>query len=252
MKDNFDLKSWIYSNRVGPYAKDNAKYGKRRINESMEEALDLTPPSPENVYEPEESEQDYYDRAMGLVGLQVKDVIDTLRNDGFDDEEIEDIFKTLLMDYDTAFSGIDEASHNLTEQPYGETYYSVAWAMVALEDAGDAEDVMHDLLSIRPSYRIGKDKYHVYVKGSEIEDKLGAHVKEFLDNVATEYEDLAVSEKSLVRKGAVPLSGIDEGESLNESERDCVKKSDGYYIVDDEHNKVSGPYHDSNCTRRKR
>lgn len=40
--------------------------------------------------------------------------------------------------------------------------------------------------------------------------------------------------------------------NLNESERDCVKKSSGYYIVDDEHNEVSGPYHDSNCTRRKK
>lgn len=211
MKDNFDFKSWISENRVGPYSKDNAKQPKKRITEgtqratymgmsstaeeimslfkqdiapsspnskvglkgekiivragspeeaedidmiarvnyadmlkkvetgnptnlvydvlgyqlpdvshmynrpnvteddTVEEAMDLTPPSPEKIYEPEESEQDLYDRASDVGGMAAKRLIDAMRADGFDDEDIVNFVRTILMDYDVAFSGIDEA-----------------------------------------------------------------------------------------------------------------------------------------------
>lgn len=110
MSNNFEFLDWIRDNRVGPYSKDSS--GKKMLNESVEEAMDLTPPSPENIYEPEESqsEQDFYDRAWGLAGTQIKQVIDDLRGDGFEDDEIMDIFRTSVEMYDQAFSGMSEES----------------------------------------------------------------------------------------------------------------------------------------------
>ncbi len=82
--ENFDFKSWITENKVGPYS----KMGKSALNENIEEAP--VPPAPENIYSSEESpsEQEYFDRAWGLAGKQLKDAIDILRQDGFEDEEI--------------------------------------------------------------------------------------------------------------------------------------------------------------------
>lgn len=117
MSESFNFNEWIRNNKMGPYSKDSfsrkgmLKESEGHIEEddTMEEAP--VPPSPENIYEPD-SEQDYYDRAMGLAGMQIKDAIDALMQDGFEKEEIEELLPrlamTLIMDYDTAFSGMDE------------------------------------------------------------------------------------------------------------------------------------------------
>lgn len=113
MSSNFDYSNWIRENKVGPYSKDSS--AKRKLNESYEEGIvedesieeAPIPPSPENIYEPEH-EQDVYDRAWGLVGMQIKQVIDDLRADGFEDGEIKDIMFTAVDMYDQAFSGMDE------------------------------------------------------------------------------------------------------------------------------------------------
>jgi len=102
MQDNFNFKSWIMENQTGPYSKDTANYGKKQINEgvdkneSVEEAMDLTPPSPENIYEPEPdeySDEMYQDRFMGLGGNKVISGIESLMDDGFDLEDVIDIIR---------------------------------------------------------------------------------------------------------------------------------------------------------------
>lgn len=90
MQDNFNFKSWIMENKTGPYSKDTANYDKKQINESVEEAMNLTPPSPENIYEPDYG-MDQQERFLGLGGDRVISGIEFLMDDGFDLEEIIDI-----------------------------------------------------------------------------------------------------------------------------------------------------------------
>lgn len=130
MSESFDFNQWIRDNKTGPYSKDSfsKKHMLRESDEMKEERMEEegdtmeeapVPPSPENIYEPD-SEQDYYDRAMDLAGMQIKSAIDALMQDGFDKEEIEELLPrlamTLVMDYDTAFSGMDE---NEVSEAYG-------------------------------------------------------------------------------------------------------------------------------------
>lgn len=124
MSESFDFNEWIRNNKTGPYSKDSfSRKGMLKESEGHIEEDDTieeapAPPSPENVYEPD-SEQDYYDRAMDLAGMQIKSAIDALMQDGFDKEEIEELLPrlamTLVMDYDTAFSGMDEGEEHLKE-----------------------------------------------------------------------------------------------------------------------------------------
>ncbi len=154
--ENFDYKKWISENKVGPYS----KMGKTTLTEQ-----DIKPPAPENIYnnEPEndfddsesndaESQMEFYDRAWGLAGSQIKDAIDTLRQDGFEDEEIMDVLRTSVDLYDQAFGVMETESE----------------------------------------------------------------------------------------------------ETLKEYEIDCVERNGKYYMINDENEIVSGPYYDSDCTRRAR
>ena len=59
----------------------------------------------EDTMEEAQSEMEFYDRAWGLVGSQLKDIIDTLHNDGFEDEDIMDIMRTSIEQYDQVFIG---------------------------------------------------------------------------------------------------------------------------------------------------
>ena len=59
-----------------------------------------------SIVSDEEGENEIYGRAWGLAGQQLKDVIDTLRNDGFDDEDIKNFLMTGIDMYDQVF--IDE------------------------------------------------------------------------------------------------------------------------------------------------
>ena len=59
----------------------------------------------EDNMEEAQSEMDNYDRAWGLVGNSLKDVIDTLRDDGYEDEDIMDILRTAIEQYDQVFPG---------------------------------------------------------------------------------------------------------------------------------------------------
>lgn len=72
MQDNFNFKAWLQEHRSGPYSKDNADYGKRNINESVEEAMDLTPPSPQKIYQSESedsADMSSVEMAQGLVNM---------------------------------------------------------------------------------------------------------------------------------------------------------------------------------------
>lgn len=94
MQDNFNFKSWIMEHQTGPYSKDTADYGKKQINESIEEDMKLTPPSPENIYEPDpDYGMDQQERFLGLGGDRVISGIESLMDDGFDLEEIIDIIR---------------------------------------------------------------------------------------------------------------------------------------------------------------
>lgn len=61
-------------------------------------------PTEDNMEEAQ-SEMDNYDRAWGLVGNSLKDAIDTLRDDGYEDEDIMDIMRTAIEQYDQVFPG---------------------------------------------------------------------------------------------------------------------------------------------------
>ena len=72
MQDNFNFKAWLQEHRSGPYSKDNANYGKRNINESVEEAMDLTPPSPDKIYQSDSEDSadiSSVEMAEGLVNM---------------------------------------------------------------------------------------------------------------------------------------------------------------------------------------
>lgn len=121
MQDNFNFKAWLQEHRSGPYSKDNADYGKRSINESVEEAMDLTPPSPENIYQSEPEEEggdDYTQKVMDLAGPHVKEAIENLKDFGFDDEDIMSAFAMILQDYNERTSEMEEGE-NLSENDGG-------------------------------------------------------------------------------------------------------------------------------------
>ena len=48
------------------------------------------------------------------------------------------------------------------------------------------------------------------------------------------------------------FSGMEENKDLKEYEKACVQRGNYYYVVNDEGETVSGPYYDSDCTRRAR
>ena len=62
----------------------------------------------QTVSEMQDSESEFYDRIWGLAGDQIKSVIDSLRSDGFEDEDIKNAFMTAVDQYDQVFPPMEE------------------------------------------------------------------------------------------------------------------------------------------------
>jgi len=83
-----------------PYAGPDQKLTGNGEGDEFEQA--------QTVSEMQDSESEFYDRIWGLAGDQIKSVIDSLRSDGFEDEDIKNAFMTAVDQYDQVFPPMEE------------------------------------------------------------------------------------------------------------------------------------------------
>lgn len=102
-----------YAAAVKPYL-DEISSRREKIDSVKLSTGDISeapkPPAPEDVYADDESEQDVFDRAWGIAGNSIKQAIDDLRADGFDDEDIKNLMWTAVEMYDQAFTNETEGA----------------------------------------------------------------------------------------------------------------------------------------------